>query len=160
MELLLWTLCVAFVLVGLIGTIVPLLPGTPMIFLGLLLGAWTDDFQKVGWFTLSILGILTALTFVVDFIATKIGVEKAGASSLATIGAFVGAIVGLFFGFMGVFVFPFLGAAIGEYLVKKDLIQAGKVGLGTWLGMVISIAVKTSVNFAMLGIFVLAYFLG
>ncbi|MCS6989363.1 MAG: DUF456 family protein [Chloroherpetonaceae bacterium] len=158
MDVLLWTLCVVFVLVGLMGTILPMLPGTPMVFLGLLLGAWADDFQKVGAITLAALGFLTALTFAIDFVATKIGVEKTGASSLAAVGALVGAIVGIFFGFVGALFFPFLGAALGEYLAKKDLIQAGRAGLGTWLGMVISIAAKMGVNFAMIGIFVAAHF--
>ncbi len=158
MDILLWILCLVCVLVGLIGTVVPLLPGTPLVFLGLLFGAWAENFAKVGWIPLTILGVLTAVTFVIDFIATKIGVEKTGASSLATIGAMLGMFIGIFFGFVGVFLFPFIGAVLGEYLVKRDAIQAGKVGLGTWLGMVIAIAAKLGINFAMIGIFAVAYF--
>jgi len=158
MDILLWILCLVCVLVGLIGTVVPMLPGTPLVFLGLLFGAWAEDFAKVGWLPLTILGIMTAVTFVIDFIATKIGVEKTGASSLAAIGAMLGMFIGIFFGFVGVFLFPFIGAVLGEYLVKRDAIQAGKVGLGTWLGMVIAIAAKLGINFAMIGIFAVAYF--
>jgi uncharacterized protein YqgC (DUF456 family) len=101
---------------------------------------------------------MTAVTFVIDFIATKIGVEKTGASSLAALGAMLGMFIGIFFGFVGVFFLPFLGAVLGEYWVKRDLIQAGKVGLGTWLGMVIAIAAKLGINFAMIGMFAVAYF--
>lgn len=158
MDILLWILCLVCVLVGLVGTIVPMLPGAPLVFLGLLFGAWAEDFEKVGWLPLTILGVLTAVTFVIDFIATKIGVEKTGASSLATIGALLGMFIGIFFGFVGVFLFPFIGAVLGEYLVKRDTIQAGKVGLGTWLGMMIAIAAKLGINFAMIGIFAVAYF--
>ncbi len=135
-----------------------MLPGAPLVFIGLLFGAWADNFEKVGWIPLTILAVLTALTFAIDFIATKIGVEKTGASSLATLGAMIGMVLGIFFGFFGVFVFPFVGAVLGEFIVKKDAIQAGKVGLGTWLGMVIAIAVKLGINFAMIGIFAVAYF--
>ncbi len=158
MSVLLWTLCFVCVLIGLIGTILPMLPGPSLVFLGLLFGAWADDFAKVGWIPLTILGLLTALTFITDFIATKIGVKKTGASSLATIGAMIGMVIGIFFGFFGVFVFPFIGAVIGEYIVKRDALQAGKVGLGTWLGMVIAIVVKLAINFTMIGIFIIAYF--
>jgi uncharacterized protein YqgC (DUF456 family) len=158
MDILLWILCLVCVLVGIIGTVVPMLPGAPLVFLGLLFGAWAEDFEKVGWLPLTILGVLTTVTFVIDFIATKIGVEKTGASSLAAIGAMLGMFIGIFFGFVGVFLFPFIGAVLGEYLVKRDAIQAGKVGLGTWLGMVIAIAAKLGINFAMIGIFAVAYF--
>jgi len=158
MDILLWILCLVCVLVGIIGTVVPMLPGAPLVFLGLLFGAWAEDFEKVGWLPLTILGVLTTVTFVIDFIATKIGVDKTGASSLAAIGAMLGMFIGIFFGFVGVFLFPFIGAVLGEYLVKRDAIQAGKVGLGTWLGMVIAIAAKLGINFAMIGIFAVAYF--
>ncbi len=158
MEILFWILCFVCVLVGVVGTILPMLPGAPLVFLGLLFGAWANDFEKVGWIPLTILAALTAFTFVIDFIATKIGVVKTGASSLAAIGAMIGMVLGIFFGFIGVFVFPFVGAVLGEYIVKRDAIQAGKVGLGTWLGMVIAIAAKLGINFAMIGIFTVAYF--
>jgi uncharacterized protein YqgC (DUF456 family) len=158
MEIFFWVLCAVCVLIGLVGTILPMLPGTPIVFIGLLFGAWANDFEKVGWIPLTILGVLTAATFAIDFIATKIGVEKTGASSLALFGAMLGTVLGIFFGFFGVFVFPFIGAVIGEYVVKRDAIQAGKVGLGTWLGMVIGIAAKLGINFAMVGVFAVAYF--
>lgn len=158
MEVLLWILCAVCVLVGLIGTILPMLPGSPLVFIGLLFGAWANDFEKVGWISLTVMAVLTALTFAVDFIATKIGVEKTGASSLAMLGAMIGTVLGIFFGLFGVFVFPFIGAVLGEFIVKRDAIQAGKVGLGTWLGMVIAIAAKLGINFAMIGIFAVDYF--
>ncbi|MFQ3607625.1 MAG: DUF456 family protein [Chloroherpetonaceae bacterium] len=158
MEILFWILCFVCILVGLVGTILPMLPGAPLVFIGLLFGAWANDFEKVGWIPLTVLGALTALTFAIDFIATKIGVEKTGASPFATLGAMIGMVLGIFFGFFGVFAFPFIGAFLGEYIVKRDAIQAGKVGLGTWLGMVIAIAAKLGINFAMIGFFAIAYF--
>jgi uncharacterized protein len=153
----LWVLAVILVLVGIVGTVLPALPGAPLVFLGLLCAAWADGFQKVGWFTLSILAILMVLTFVVDFLASRWGAKRVGASWLALAGAFVGTIVGLFFNIPGLIFGPFLGAVAGEWLSVRNLRQAGKVGLGTWLGMILGIAAKLALVFAMVGIFALAY---
>lgn len=154
---LLWIIAVILVLVGLAGTVLPALPGAPLVFLGLLLAAWADGFQKVGWFPLTLLGILTAGTFVVDFLATSLGAKRVGASYLAVGGAVVGTIVGLFLGVPGLLLGPFVGAVLGEYIARRDLRQAGKVGLGTWLGLVLGTAAKLGLIFLMIGLFVFAY---
>ena len=154
---LLWILAVILVIVGLAGTVLPALPGAPLVFLGLLLAAWADGFQKVGWFPLTILGILTVGTFVVDFLATSLGAKRVGASYLAIGGAVVGTIVGLFLGIPGLLLGPFVGAVAGEYIARRDLRQAGKVGLGTWLGLVLGTAAKLGLIFLMIGLFVFAY---
>lgn len=150
---------ILLVVVGILGTVLPALPGTPLVFLGLLVAAWAEGFQKVGWFTLSILAILTLLSFGVDILATKIGAQRMGASWAALFCAAVGAIVGLFFGLPGFILGPFVGAVAGEYAARRNLRQAGKVGLGTWLGMLFGIAVKLTLVFAMVGIFLTAYVL-
>jgi uncharacterized protein YqgC (DUF456 family) len=147
------------VVVGIVGTAVPALPGTPLVFVGLLVAAGAEGFQKVGWFTLSILAVLTLLSFVVDFFATKFGAKRVGASWAALICAAVGAIVGIFFGLPGFIFGPFLGAVIGEYLAKRSWRQASRVGFGTWLGMLLGIAGKLTLVFAMVGIFLTAYVL-
>ncbi|MBW8875383.1 MAG: DUF456 family protein [Acidobacteria bacterium] len=159
MENPLWALAVVLVLVGIAGTVLPALPGAPLVFVGLVCAAWADGFQKVGWPTLSILAILMLLTFVVDFLASRWGAKRVGASWLALAGAFVGTIVGLFFNVPGLIFGPFLGAVAGEWLAVRNLRQAGKVGLGTWLGMILGIAAKLALVFAMVGIFALAYVL-
>lgn len=156
-EPVLMLLAVALVVVGVIGTVLPALPGAPLVFLGLLVAAWADHFQKVGWFTLSVLAILTILTFVVDFMAASLGAKRVGASWMALAGAAVGMIVGLFFSIPGLILGPFLGAVAGEYLARRDWAQARRVGLGTWLGMLLGIAGKLALIFTMVGIFVLAY---
>ncbi|MFY9819937.1 MAG: DUF456 family protein [Thermoanaerobaculia bacterium] len=157
MENPLWLLAAILVLVGIAGTVLPALPGAPLVFLGLVCAAWTDGFQKVGWVTLSILAVLMVLTFVVDFLASRWGAKRAGASWLALLGAFLGTIVGLFFGIPGLIFGPFLGAVAGEWLAVRNLRQAGKVGLGTWLGMILGVGAKLALVFAMVGIFALAY---
>lgn len=156
-EPILMLLAVALVLVGVVGTVLPALPGAPIVFLGLLLAAWVDHFEKVGWFTLTVLAVLTVLTFVVDFMAANLGAKRVGASWAALAGATLGMIVGLFFSIPGLILGPFVGAVIGEYLARKDWAQARRVGLGTWLGMLIGIAGKLALIFTMVGIFVLAY---
>ncbi len=147
------------VVAGIIGTVLPALPGTPLVFLGLLIAAWAEKFQKVGWFTLSILAVLTLLSFVVDFLAARLGAKRMGASWAALFCAAVGALVGLFFGLPGFILGPFVGAVAGEYAARRNLRQAGRVGFGTWLGMLLGIACKLTLVFAMVGIFLTAYVL-
>jgi uncharacterized protein YqgC (DUF456 family) len=157
MESPLWLLAAILVVVGIAGTVVPALPGAPLVFLGLVCAAWADGFQKVGGFTISVLAVLMVLTFVVDFLASRWGAKRVGASWLALLGAFLGTIVGLFFSIPGLIFGPFLGAVAGEWLSVRNLRQAGKVGLGTWLGMILGIGAKLALVFAMVGIFALAY---
>jgi hypothetical protein len=153
----LWVLALLLVLAGIAGAILPAIPGAPLVFGGLLLGAFIDDFTKVGWFPLVVIGLLMVLTFVVDVVATALGAKRAGASPLALVGAGVGTVAGLFFGFVGVLVGPFVGAAVGEYIARKDLRQAGRAGLGTWLGIVLGSAAKIALLLAMVGVFAVAW---
>lgn len=159
MEIVLIALAILLVIIGLAGTVLPVLPGVPLIFGGLLLIAYQDGFNKVGVFTLVILGILAALAVAIDYVAAIFGAKRVGASKLAIIGATVGTIAGLFLGFVGIIFGPFIGAATGEFIARRDAIQAGKVGLATWLGIVIGVAAKLGIAFLMVGIFVASYFL-
>lgn len=156
MTVLLWVLVVLLVVVGVGGTALPVLPGALLVFGGLLLGAWIDDFHKVGAWSLTIIGVLAALTYVVDFAASALGAKRVGASRRAVLGAVIGGIVGLFFGILGVLVGPFAGAVIGEYTVQRNLSQAGRVGVGTWIGMALGLAAKLTLVFAMITTFLIA----
>ena len=158
-DIILWVISVILVLVGIAGVILPALPGTPFVFLGFLLAAYIEDFTKIGWITLTILGVLTLLSVLVDFIVPSYGAKRVGASRKAISGAGIGSVIGIFFGIPGLILGPFVGAFLGEYASRKDLIQAGKAGAGTWLGILIGIAMKVALVFAMIGIFILAYFL-
>jgi len=157
MEDLRWPLAAALVVIGFAGTIVPALPGAPLVFAGLLVAASIDGFQKVGWFTLSVLGVLTLLSFGVDFVAAAVGAKRVKASRLALVGAVLGTVVGIFFSLPGLIAGPFLGAVAGEYLARRDLRRAGEVGIWTWLGMLAGVALKLAIIFTMLGVFTLAY---
>ena len=157
---LLWALAALLVVAGIVGTVVPALPGAPLVFLGLLIAAWVDRFQRVGWITLTVLGVLTVASFLLELLATRHGAQRVGASPLAAFGATVGAIVGLFFSIPGLILGPFVGAFAGEYLSRRSWKQAGRAGLGTWLGLVLGIAAKLTIVFLMLGLFVTAYVIG
>jgi hypothetical protein len=145
------------VAVGMAGILVPGLPGTPLVFGGLLLAAWAEGFQKVGAGTLITLAIMTVLAFSVDFVASSLGARRAGASREAVVGAALGTLAGLFFGFAGIILGPFIGAVTGEFIARRNLRHAGRAGVATWIGFILGFGVKVALAFAMLGIFIIAY---
>jgi len=151
-------LAVLLVLVGIAGIILPALPGIPLVFAGLLLAAWADDFAHVGWLPLTVLGLLTLASFALDILATVVGAQRVGASRKALWGTFVGSIVGLFFMPIGLFVGPLAGALLGEYWHTRELGRSTKVGLATWLGILLGFALKLALVIAMLGLFAFAWF--
>ena len=145
--------------IGLAGTILPALPGLPVLFGGLLLLAWVGDFQHVGAFSLTIIGVLAVFGMSLDFVAGLLGAKRSGASNQALWGAFIGGLAGIPFGLIGLVAGPFLGAVIGELLARRDSLQAGKVGVATLLGLLVGTAAKIASAFAMLGVFVGAWLL-
>jgi uncharacterized protein YqgC (DUF456 family) len=153
---LLWALSVALILVGLAGTVLPALPGTLFVLGGIVLGAWIDDFTRVGWGVLALVIALAILAWVLDYVAGLMGAKKAGASRQALIGAAIGTVVGLFMGLVGVFFMPLVGAAVGEYLARRDQQRALKVGVATWLGIMVGLVSKVVIAFMMIGVFVAA----
>lgn len=158
MTIFLWTMSVILVLAGIAGTILPILPGVPLVFFGLVTAAWIDDFQRVGWGVLAFLAVVTLLSPLIDLLVTAQGARQMGAGRAALLGAAAGMVVGLFFGLPGLIVGPFLGAFVGEYLVKGNLLQSGKAGFGTWVGLFCGVVLKLVVIVAMMGVFIAAYF--
>jgi uncharacterized protein len=155
----LWVLAIALMLVGAAGIVLPALPGVPLMYAGMVIAAAIDDFQRIGWLTLTVLGLLMLIAVGVEFLASVMGVRYAGASRRAIWGALIGTVVGLFFGLPGLLLGPFAGALIGELTVHGRLDRAGRVGIATWIGMIFGTLTKIAIAFAMLGIFVLAYFI-
>lgn len=158
LQALYYLLAGLLILVGIAGTVLPALPGLPLVFAGMLLAAWAGNFQDVGWVVLVILGVLTAASVAVDLFATAVGAKRVGASRLAIAGAFVGTFAGLFFGPLGLFTGPFVGALGGELLHGREVRKATRVGFGTWLGIVLGVVLKLGLAFAMLGLFAFAWF--
>ena len=153
---LLWILCAALIVAGLAGTVLPVLPGTMLVWAGIVLGAWIDDFQRVGTTTLVVVTVLAALAWVLDYVAGLLGARKAGASRQALLGAAIGTVAGLFMGVVGVLFMPLVGAALGEYLAQKDQTRAVRVGVATWLGIMLGLLAKVVLAFIMVGLFVAA----
>lgn len=157
LQLLWYAAATLLVVLGLVGTVLPVLPGALFVFGGLLLAAYADGFAHVGWGGLAVIGILGLLSLAVDFAASVLGAKRVGASPLALVGATVGALAGLFLGIPGLLFGPFAGAVLGELAARRDLRQAGKVGLGTWLGMLFAAVAKLVLAFAMVAAFAVVY---
>lgn len=152
-----YVLAAILVLVGLAGTVLPVIPGTVLIFAGLLLAAWADGFAHVGAFGLGIIGALAVLSLIVDFVASLLGAQRVGASPQALFGAAAGGLIGLFFGIPGMLLGPFAGAVLGEFLVRRRFAQAGRVGLGTWLGLLVAAVLKVVIATLMVATFFAFY---
>lgn len=160
LDWILYLLAALLVVAGILGSILPAMPGLPMVFGGLLLAAWTGDFQQVGWVTVIVLGVLTLLAMGIDLVASLLGTRRVGASGWAVLGAAIGTVVGLFFGIFGLLFGPFAGALIGELLAGKGMQQAARAGVGAWLGFVIGSLAKLALAFSMLGVFALGWLIG
>jgi uncharacterized protein YqgC (DUF456 family) len=156
-DTLLYLLAALLVIVGIAGSILPALPGLPVVFCGLLLAAWVGDFESVGWVTLTLLGVLTLLAMAVDMVASLLGTRRVGASGLAVLGAALGTVVGLFFGLPGLLLGPFAGALTGELLAGRGMQQAARAGVGAWIGFVVGTLAKLGLAFTMLGVYLVAW---
>ena len=165
-----WQIVVAVLLVviGIAGTVLPMLPGVPLVFAGLLLAAWHDAFDKVSILTMVIIGVIALLAWAVDFVASIATAKKFGASKYALWGAGIGAIVGIAGGIVGLIVGPAIGAIIGELIshksVTKQIIskeataKATTVGIAAGLGFVLALALKIVLALTMLAVFAYAYY--
>lgn len=154
-----WALAILLVAVGLAGVVVPAVPGTVLIFAGLLLAAWADGFVRVGVGTIVVLGIVTVATYFVDVATMALGMKRLGTTRRAMAGAAIGALAGLFFGLPGIVIGPFAGAVIGELTSQRDLRVAGRAGVAAWIGFLVGTVVKVGLAFAMVGIFLTAWFI-
>jgi uncharacterized protein YqgC (DUF456 family) len=153
-DVLWWVLSVALIAAGLAGTVLPALPGTALVLAGIALGAWIDDFNRVGPWALGAVAAMSVLAWVLDYVAALLGARRAGASREALVGAALGTVVGLFMGLVGVLFMPLVGAAAGEYLAQRDQRQAMKVGVATWLGLLAGLLAKVVLAFMMIGVFI------
>ena len=159
MSALYWLFAITLIVVGIAGTVLPMLPGATLAYAGIVLAAWIDDFSRIPVWLLIVFGVLTAMTWAADYLAAVAGAKKAGASKLALIGAAIGTLAGIFTGLWGLLFMPLAGAAIGEYFAQRDLRRAGSVGVATWLGLLLGTAIKVAIVFAMVGAFVVALLL-
>ena len=157
MELFWWFFALVLFAVGLIGAVVPILPGTTIILSAaiipqLMLGAE----KSIGWKAIVVLVLLTLLSYAFDFFGSYFGSKRFGATKWGAIGAIVGAVIGLFFGIIGLFAGPVIGAVVGELLAGKRLVDAGRAGWGSLLGNIGAMLAKLIIALAMIMIFLIA----
>lgn len=155
-ETLWWALGALLIAVGIAGTVLPALPGTAFVLAGIVLIAWIDDFTRVGVWAVAVCAVLAALAFVLDYVAGLLGARRAGASPQAVAGAAVGTVAGVFMGLVGLLFMPLLGAAVGEFLARRDHRRAAHVGVATWLGIMVGLVAKVVLAFVMVGVLVAA----
>lgn len=155
-DTLLWVLAAALIAVGVAGVVLPALPGVAFVFGGILLAAWIDDFSRIGGWTVAVLGVLAAIAFAVDYVASTLAAKRAGASRYGLIGAALGTVLGIFTGFVGLVFMPLVGAAVGEFIAQRDALRAGQVGVATWIGLLVGTVLKLAIVFTMLGVFTAA----
>jgi uncharacterized protein YqgC (DUF456 family) len=155
-----WMLLAAVLVgTGIVGSVLPALPGVPLVFAGLALAAWVEDFARVSGVTVAVLGLLTVLSLIVDFAASALGARRVGATKLAVAGALIGTFAGVFLGLPGLLLGPFIGAVAGELMSHGRMEQAARAGAATWVGLIFGTLAKLALVFTMLGVFAFAYFL-
>jgi uncharacterized protein YqgC (DUF456 family) len=157
MELLWWLITIVLFAVGLIGAVVPLLPGTTIILAAAIIHRLMLGPEKsVGWRTIAILAVLTLATYALDFLSGYFGAKYFGATKWGMFGALIGAVVGIFFGFIGLFVGPVIGAIAGEFIAGKQLVDAGRAGWGSLLGNFAGMLGKLAIALVMIVLFLVS----
>lgn len=154
-----WILAVVLVIAGFAGSILPVMPGVPMVLIGLLLMAWLDGFIHVGWTTMFWLTGLAILSVIIDFLATAEGARRFGAGRYAILGAALGLLVGIFFGLPGILFGPFVGAVAGHMLSKANIDDSIRAGVGASIGVVVGTISKVVIAGIMVVWFALAWWL-
>lgn len=148
-----WLVIIVMV-IGVLGTFLPILPGAPLIFLAALGYGFYEGFRQVTPVTMMILFILMSVTLVVDYLAGVIGAKKYGATRWGTWGSFIGGIVGVvFFNIFGLIIGPLAGAVTGEILSGQKPAEALRVGLGTILGLAGGAVLKFIISLSMFILF-------
>lgn len=154
-----WLLTAALLLLGLLGSVVPGLPGAPVIFAA---AVWHELFlpQYLSGPTLALLGLLACLSAALDLLLSAAGGRRMGATYWGVMGAGLGAMVGIFFGPLGLFAGAVGGAAAAELLLAgKPINLAARAGLGAGLGLLVSTAAKALLALFMVGLFLADCFL-
>lgn len=153
----LWYVVAAvLILTGIAGTILPAMPGVPIVFAGMWLAAWVSDYALISTWTVGLLGVLAGLAVLLDFVAGLLGARRVQATTKALWGAAAGTVVGMFFGLPGLLFGPFIGALVGEASAGGTLQRSTHVGIATWIGLLFGTIAKIALSFTMLGIFIAA----
>jgi uncharacterized protein len=147
-DYILLILSIVLMIIGIIGCLVPVLPGPPLSFIGLFFLHLTR-FGQFTSATLIILGVVTVVVTILDYIVPVWGTRRFGGSKYGTRGATVGLIIGFFLGPLGIILGPLIGAFVGEMIFKDDMNYAFKAGFGSLLGFLTGIGLKLAASFVM-----------
>jgi uncharacterized protein YqgC (DUF456 family) len=157
MELFWWLVTIVLFAVGLIGTVLPIFPGTTIILaVAILHRIMLGPEKSIGWGTIAVLVLLTLATYALDFLASYFGAKYFGATKWGMFGAVIGALVGIFFGIIGLFVGPVIGAIVGEFFAGKRMVDAGRAGWGSLLGNLAGMVAKLLIALVMITIFLVS----
>jgi hypothetical protein len=141
-------------LAGVVGAVVPLLPGTPLVFAGALVYAIATDFAPIGAGRLVILALLAIAGWALEHVAGALGARRAGGSRAAVVGALLGALVGLAFAPLGLLLGPLAGAILGELVSGRDPAGSVRTGIGTALGVLGGVVAHFTFALTMVALFV------
>jgi hypothetical protein len=144
---------IILLIIGILMCLVPILPGPPLSYLGIILLHLTR-FGQFSTSTLIIFGVIAVVVTVLDYIVPVWGTKRFGGSKYGTRGATVGLIVGFFLGPLGIILGPLIGAFVGEMIFKDDMNYAFKAGFGSLLGFLTGIGLKLAASFVMTFYFV------
>ncbi len=157
MELLWWLFAIALMAVGLIGTVLPAVPGAIIILAAAVIHQIMLGTEKsLGWWNIAALVLLTLLSYALEFASGYFGAKRFGATKWGAFGAMIGAIAGLFFPFPGLIIGPVVGAITGELVAGKRLVGAGRAGWGTLLGNLAGMIGKLTIGLVMVSWFLVA----
>jgi uncharacterized protein YqgC (DUF456 family) len=141
-------------LAGVVGSIVPFVPGAPLIFAGALLHAVATDFNPIGAGRLAILAALGVLGWALEHVAGAVGARRAGASRAAVVGAMIGMVVGVMVAPIGLLLGPILGAIAGELLSGRAPEASVRAGIGAAVGALTGVVAHFAMALVMVALFV------
>lgn len=140
-DFIFYGLAIALNIVGIIGCFVPMLPGPPISFLGLLIIYLRAD-DEIGAIALTVYGFVTIVTLILDYIIPSLGVKYFGGTKFGKWGSFIGTLIGLCYFPVGLILGPFFGAFIGELIGRQTKMSAFKSGIGSLLGFLFGVLMK------------------
>lgn len=147
------------ILLGIAGTIVPFIPGVPLIFIAITTYGWYEGFHIITAKYIAVMATLTILSIFVDYLASTLGAKYFGSSKYGIYGALIGTVLGIFiFPPAGLLIGPWIGAIVGEMIAGKDLSNAFRTGIGTILGLFSGVAFSLILAIIMLISFLIIVF--
>jgi uncharacterized protein YqgC (DUF456 family) len=153
LETILYAIGAILIVAGLVGAVVPALPGIPLMFAGIWLIARVDQYRHLGLWWLVGIALVGAVGLTIDLVAGALGATRVGASRRAVGGALLGTVIGLFFGLPGLLLGPFFGAVLGELAAGNSVLRSTHVGVGTWIGLIFGTLIKMVASLTMVALF-------